>query len=76
LRYALNNGAPDTVSNNHFHAREAAAALLKMAKITSDPDVGAGLIQAAANLKDEAGELPPPVSARAPDVQSETPEAV
>ena len=64
------------MSNNHFYAREAAAALLKMAKITFDPAVAAGLIQAAASLNDEAGELPPPVSARAPDVQSEKPEAV
>jgi hypothetical protein len=30
---------------NHFHAREAAAALLKMAKTTSDPGVAAGLVQ-------------------------------
>jgi len=59
------------VSKNRFHAREAAAALLKMAKTTSDPAVAVGLIEAAAKLKDEAGELPPRVSARAPDVQPE-----
>jgi hypothetical protein len=57
------------VSENRYHAREAAAALLKMAKTTSDPAVSAGLIEAAATLKDQAGELPPPVSAKAPDVQ-------
>ena len=37
-----------------------AAALLKMAKTTSDPGLAAGLVQAAADLKDQAGELPPP----------------
>ena len=60
-----------TVSKNRYHAREAAAALLKMARTTSDPAVAAGLIEAAANLKDQAGELPPPVSVKAPDVQTE-----
>jgi hypothetical protein len=59
------------LSKNHYHAREAAAALLKMAKATSDPAVAAGLIQAAATLRDEAGELPPPLSVKAPDVQPE-----
>jgi hypothetical protein len=44
-----------------FHARQAAAALLKMAKTTSDPKIAAGLVEAAADLKDQAGELPPPV---------------
>ena len=43
-----------------FHARQAAPALLKMAKTTSDPRVAAGLIEAAVDLKDQAGELPPP----------------
>jgi hypothetical protein len=37
----------------------------------SDPAVAAGLIEAAANLKDQAGELPPQVSIKAPDVQPE-----
>jgi hypothetical protein len=46
------------VSKLRFHAREAAAALLKMAKTTSDPKVAAGLIDAAASLKEKAGELP------------------
>jgi hypothetical protein len=64
-------GLPCTVSKNRYHAREAAAALLKMARATSDPAVAAGLIEAAANLKDQAGELPPPVSVKAPDVQTE-----
>ncbi len=49
------------MSENRFHAREAAAALLKMAKATSDPAIAAGLVDAAATLKDQAGELPPPV---------------
>jgi hypothetical protein len=57
------------VSKNRYHAREAAAALLKMAKTISDPAVVAGLVEAAANLRDEAGELPAPVSIKAPDVQ-------
>ena len=56
---------------NRDHAREAAVALLKMAKTTSDAAVAAGLVEAAAKLKDEAGELPPPVSVKAPDVQPE-----
>jgi hypothetical protein len=59
------------VSENCYHAREAAAALLKLAKTTSDPAVAAGLIEAAANLKDHIGELPPLGSAKAPDVQPE-----
>ena len=45
------------MSKNRYHAREAAAALLKMAKAASDPAVAAGLIEAAAKLKDEVGEL-------------------
>ena len=62
-------GVACTVSKNRYHAREAAAALLKIAKATSDPAVAAGLIEAAVKLKDEAGELPPSVSVKAPDVQ-------
>jgi len=53
------------MSTNRFHARQAAAALLKMAKTTSDPRVAAGLVDAAADLKEQAGELPPPV--KSPD---------
>jgi hypothetical protein len=64
-------GVACTVSQNRYHAREAAAALIKIAKATSDPAVAAGLIEAAAKLKDAAGELPPPVSVEAPDVQPE-----
>lgn len=60
---------PRTMSENRFHAREAAAALLKMAKTTSDPKIAAGLVEAAAVLKDQAGELPPSVSLKAPDVE-------
>jgi hypothetical protein len=59
------------VHQNRYHARQAAAALLKMAKTTSDPDVAAGLVQVAADLKDQAGELPPPVSNKSRDVQTE-----
>ena len=55
-----------TVSQNRFHARQAAVALLKMAKTTSDPKVVAGLIEAAADLKEQAGELPPPISIKPP----------
>ena len=62
---------PSTVSTNHYHTRQAAAALLKMAKTTSDPGVAARLIEAAADLKDQAGELPLPIDAKPPDVQME-----
>jgi hypothetical protein len=57
------------VAENRFHARQAAAALLKMAKSTSDPKVAAGLVDVAADLKDQAGELPPPVT----DAEANTP---
>ena len=60
------------VSENRFHARQAALALLKMAMTTSDPKIAAGLVEAAADLKDQAGELPPSLSINAPpDVKSE-----
>jgi hypothetical protein len=49
----------NTVSHNSYHARQAAAALLKMAK----------LVEAAANLKDQVGEVPQQVSVKPPDVQ-------
>jgi hypothetical protein len=61
------SGGLRTMSKLRFHAREAAAALLKMAKTTSDPKVAAGLIDAAASLKEQAGELPIAVSAKASD---------
>ena len=57
------------MSEAHVHARKAAAALLMMAKTTSDRTVAAGLVDAAADLKDHAGELPPPLDPRAPDIQ-------
>jgi hypothetical protein len=57
------------VSQNRFHTRQAAVALLKMAKATSDPGVAAKLVEAAADLKDQAGELPPPT--KPPDVLTE-----
>jgi hypothetical protein len=59
------------VSENRFHTRQAALALLRMAKATSDPDLGAKLIELAAVLKEQAGELPPPLNAEPPDVQME-----
>jgi len=59
------------VSENRFHTRQAAAALLKMAQATSDPNVAAGLVNAAADLKEQAGDLPPPITAKAPDVLAE-----
>jgi len=70
LTYLL--GDLRTVSRQHFHTREAAAALLKMAKTTSDPDLAAGFVQAAADLKDQIGELPSSISTNAPDVQSDS----
>jgi len=42
-------------------AREAAATLLKMAKTSSDPRIAAGLVEAAADLRERAGELPSPL---------------
>jgi len=59
------------MSQNRFHTRQAAAALLKMAQATSDRRVAAGLVEAAAELKDQAGELQPLITAKAPDVQCE-----
>ena len=59
------------MSANRFHARQAAAALLKMAKTTSDPDLAANLVRVAADLKDQAGELPPRLIAESPDVREE-----
>jgi hypothetical protein len=59
------------VSNNRYHARLAAAALLKMAKAASDPAVVAGLVDVAAGLKEQAGELPPP----APEAEGATTDA-
>lgn len=53
------------------HARHAAAALLKMAKATSDPELAARLVEAAADLKDHVGELLEPVSIKPPDVLTE-----
>jgi len=59
------------VSQDHFHARQAAAALLKMAQSTTDPNLAAGLVDIAAALKDQAGELPPPISPKPPDILPE-----
>jgi hypothetical protein len=59
------------MTKNRFHTRQAAAALLKMARATSDPRVAARLVEAAADLQEQAGELPPPMSAKGPDIQTE-----
>ena len=58
------------MAETRVHARKAAAALLMMAKTTSDPKVAAGLVEAAADLKDQAGELPTRLDLSAPDVQT------
>jgi hypothetical protein len=55
------------MSQSRFHARQAAAALLKMAKATSDPALAARLVDAAADLKDQVGEVRPPVSIKPPE---------
>ena len=57
------------MSENRYHARQAAAALLKMAKTTSNARTAARLVEAAADLKEHAGELPTADSPRAPDVK-------
>ena len=46
-------------------------ALLKMAKTTTDRRVAVGLVEAAADLKEQAGELPLPASVKPPDVLEE-----
>ena len=56
---------------NKFHTRQAAAALLKMARATTDPNVAARLVEAAADLQEQAGELPPPTNPKASDIQTE-----
>jgi hypothetical protein len=58
------------MAQNRFHTRQAAAALLKMAQATSDPNVATRLIEAAADLQEQAGELPSPTSPKAPDIQT------
>jgi hypothetical protein len=40
-----------------------------MAKATSDPEIAAGLVRVAADLKEQAGELPPVISTEPPDAQ-------
>jgi hypothetical protein len=56
---------------NRYHSRQAAMALLKMAKTTSDPKIAEGLINAAADLKDQMGELPPATSLKSKDIRDE-----
>jgi len=59
------------VSQHGLHARKAASTLLKMARTTSDTALAARLIEAAADLKDQAGERPPPLDPKAPDILAE-----
>ena len=59
------------MSQSRVHARQAAAALLKMAKTTSDPALAGRLVEAAADLKDQVGEAPPQISIKPPDVKTE-----
>jgi hypothetical protein len=65
----VKRGEQKQVSRNRYHAPQAAVALLHMAKSTSDSTVAAALIELAAQLKEQAGDLPPPVTQQAPDVQ-------
>jgi hypothetical protein len=59
------------MTKNGFHTRQAAAALLKMARATSDPNVAARLVDAAVELQEQAGELRPPRSPKTPRIQTE-----
>jgi hypothetical protein len=43
----------------------------KMAQVTSDPALAGRLVEAAADLKDQVGEAPPPISLKPPDVKTE-----
>ncbi|HJY88765.1 MAG TPA: hypothetical protein VJ255_00730 [Candidatus Acidoferrum sp.] len=54
---------PEPVSRSR-----AAAAMLRMAQSTSDPVLASKLIDLAAHLKEQAGELPVPFT-EAPDLQ-------
>ena len=47
------------MSRINYFAREAAAALLRMAKTTRDPGMASGLIQREADLKDRSEEVAP-----------------
>jgi hypothetical protein len=56
------------------YAREAALALLRWYRASSEPERNIGLLEKAAEIKDRVGELPVPeenLSPRAPDVQSQ-----
>lgn len=59
------------MSQNHYQARPAAAALLKMAKAASDPAFVSGVVEAAANLKEQVGELHAPDTPKALNVETE-----
>jgi hypothetical protein len=55
----------------HYFARQAAAALLKMAKTTSDYQMAAGLVARAADIKNLLQEMPPPMDAVAAEEPSD-----
>lgn len=57
--------------NNRYDRREAAAALLNLAKAATDPAVVAVLVEIAADLQERAGDLPSAVTQEAPSVQVE-----
>ena len=69
LQYLCEKAKVSFVPENRFHARQAALALLMMARSTSDTEVAAKLVDIAASLKDQAGELPPQIGLRPPCVQ-------
>jgi len=59
------------MAEKRVHNRQTAATLLKMARATTtDPALAARLVEAAADLQEQAGDLPLPVSPKAPDVQT------
>jgi len=57
--------------SNSQSLRQAAAALLTTARTADDPAIAAKLVDLAANLKDQVGELPAPETSRAPDILTE-----
>jgi hypothetical protein len=56
-------------------AREAALALLRWCRVSSDPAVTVALLEKVAEIRDRVGELPVPnedMSSRAPDIPSKS----
>ena len=71
-RLVAGNGVSTSMAGHY--AREAALALLRWYRASSDPGRNIGLLEKAAEIKDRIGELPVPeedFGPRAPDVQSE-----